>query len=272
VTGATRQFWAVMMAMVLGACSGAALTPDGGREAGAERPDAGKCVGDLATAGAGCPSMFDGTEANLPTCVAWTPNRTVWQCQDLYVLQLGHGLGGSVCYYDTTSHALVGAEEHSDIGVYCNQTSLSIEAGRTNGMCRENAPLFTRSCAPDAGSPTPDGGSCMGDMATIAMNCAVSFDGTQANLPMCPALTGLGRNQIAWQCQDLIALQFIYGLAGIVCYYDATSHALVGGELLSDSPSYCSGTSNSIAAGRTDPMCRRNAPLFRRDCVPRDLF
>ena len=68
------------------------------------------------------------------------------------MLQDGHGFGATVCYYDATSHALVGAEQATDANVYCGLTSFTMEAGRTNPMCRENAPTIDRDCA------APDGG------------------------------------------------------------------------------------------------------------------
>jgi hypothetical protein len=155
---------ATALGVVLAACSegaldadGGGLGPDGGGlvpDGGGLTSDAGKCVGDLATIGEGCAPMFDGTEANLPACASagLYSQQTVWRCQDLIVLVDSTGYAASTCYYDATSHALVGAEQGSDIGVFCGQTSLSIEAGRTNPMCRENAPTWQRPC------DTPDGG------------------------------------------------------------------------------------------------------------------
>jgi hypothetical protein len=116
----------------------------------------GKCVGDFATVSEGCAPMFDGTAANLPPCQFGPDDtrgrQTVWHCQDLIALLESDGFVGGICYYDATSHALVGASQGSDIGVFCGQTSLTIEAGRTNPMCLENAPTTDRSCYP------PDGG------------------------------------------------------------------------------------------------------------------
>jgi hypothetical protein len=94
--------------------------------------------------------MYDGSEANVPACPAASAgfpiqDRTVWQCQDLTVLQFWSGFAALVCYYDTTSHALVGAEIGDDTP--CDDTGRGIEAGRINSMCRENAPLFSGKCA-----------------------------------------------------------------------------------------------------------------------------
>lgn len=152
--------------VLLAACSqGAIAVPDAGGQtvpdAGGPAMDSGqtldgKCVGDLATIGEGCPPTFDGSEANLPACDTRFINewaqQSVWHCQDLIIFQESNGFGGGVCYYDATSHALVGAEWGSDIGVYCGQTSLTIEAGRTNSMCRENAPTTQRLCVSPDGS------------------------------------------------------------------------------------------------------------------------
>jgi hypothetical protein len=140
------------LGVVLASCSEGALQPDGGGLA----PDAGKCVGELATVGEWCPSTFDGTEASLPECRGFSrtgAQQAVWHCQDLILLVDSYGLGGDICYYDATSHVLVGAEQVSDYPAYCGQKSNSIEAGRTNPMCRENAPTTQRSCDPtDGGS------------------------------------------------------------------------------------------------------------------------
>src|SRR5688572_19234868 len=136
------------LGVVLASCSEGALQPDGGGLAS----DGGKCVGDLATVGAWCPAMFDGSEANLPQCRdGVVAQQAVWLCQDLIILMDSYGLGANVCYYDATSHALVGAEQHADYGAYCGGTSLTMEAGRTNPMCRENAPTTQRSCDPRDG-------------------------------------------------------------------------------------------------------------------------
>jgi hypothetical protein len=106
--------------------------------------------GELATVGEHCPATYDGTEANVPMCpTAFVGfpvyDRVVWQCQDLSVLQFWSGFGALVCYYDTVSRALVGAEIHGDTS--CDGTLRGIEAGRINSMCRENAPLFSGKCA-----------------------------------------------------------------------------------------------------------------------------
>ena len=132
------------LGVVLAACSGGALQPDGGLI-----QDGGKCVGDLATVGLSCPPTFDGTEANLPECRGFSgtgAQQVVWHCQDLIILADSFGLGGDICYYDATSHGLVGAEQFTDTPDYCGQTSFKIEAGRTNTMCRENAPTLQRPC------------------------------------------------------------------------------------------------------------------------------
>jgi hypothetical protein len=172
------------LSALLPACVGkGTLAPDAGGQtpdAGGQTPDAGeqtldggKCVGDLANIGAGCPRTFDGSAANLPACLSAGPaaQQTVWRCQDLIVFMDSDGHVASTCYYDATSHALVGAEKGSDAGSYCGQTSLTIEAGRTNSMCRENAPTLQRPCRPpdggnDGSGPAPDASDAARDMAS----------------------------------------------------------------------------------------------------------
>jgi hypothetical protein len=110
-----------------------------------------KCVGNLSSVGADCPRSFDGTEADL-TCGVPALEVSVWDCQGLRVVVLNQGFSGSVCYYDKTSHALVGAERGSDVPVFCNGASYDQIAGRIDPMCRENAPAIVKSCQPDGGA------------------------------------------------------------------------------------------------------------------------
>jgi hypothetical protein len=108
------------------------------------------CRGELAEVGAGCPATFDGTEAALPACNPTTEaSQSVWSCQDLIQLVRSSGFDYRSCYYDASSHALVGAEGGTDVATYCGG-SLTIEAGRTAPMCRENAPSVMRDCSPTA--------------------------------------------------------------------------------------------------------------------------
>lgn len=138
---------------------------------------------------------------------------------------------------------------------------------RIEGMLAVLA-ILVASCS-SGSSLAPDGGRCTGDLTTVGHACAATFDGTEAGLPACPA--GIGqRAQTAWRCQDLIILQYSYALDAQVCYYDATSHALVGAGHDTDTPAYCGGSSATIEAGRTNGMCRENAPLFTRDCTGAD--
>jgi hypothetical protein len=115
--------------------------------------DGGTCVGDFAAVSQGCAPMFDGTAASLPACRFNSNRQTVWRCQDLILLLESDGFGGLSCTYDATSHALVGAERTTDYSAYCGGTSPTIEAGRTNPMCRENAPTTDRACAAPDGGP-----------------------------------------------------------------------------------------------------------------------
>ena len=151
-----RSIIAPVFSVLLAACSEGTLVPDAGAsDAGGSTQDAGRCTGDVAIVGQRCPPMFDGSVANLPRCrnttQAWP--QVVWHCQDLILFSEPFGLENMVCYYDATSHALVGAEQRVEDNTFCGGTTNTIEGGRTNPMCRENAPTAERPCnAPDGGS------------------------------------------------------------------------------------------------------------------------
>lgn len=137
-------------AFAFAACSGGDLGSRVPDLDGGPAYDGEICPTDLATVGQGCPQTFDGTEANLPDCanMGATIQQTVWFCQDLVILQISRGVVASVCYYDTNSRILVGAaREGSGVGD-CDPTTV----GRTNSMCRENAPFVHRTCDIDGGT------------------------------------------------------------------------------------------------------------------------
>jgi len=89
-----------------------------------------KCEGSLDVVGASCKPTFDGTEADLPPCPASGTVPSAQQCGDLFAV--GHSdYAGVTCYYDVSSHALVGARAFSDIPTMCGGDSYTQDAGRT---------------------------------------------------------------------------------------------------------------------------------------------
>ena len=57
------------------------------------------------------------------------------------------------------------------------------------------------------------------------------------------------------------------GTGALLCYYDAASHELVGGQQSSDVPSYCNDTSYTLSAGRIgDASCWMMAPTLTKTC------
>jgi len=107
----------------------------------------GRCEGDLAQISTGCPQTFDGTAAQIPACPAYTVTYAVQLCGDLIRFrQIGlFGLSGSSCYYDASSHQLVGAVEGTDIATYCGGTSAERSAGRVAASCTTE-PVATKDC------------------------------------------------------------------------------------------------------------------------------
>lgn len=111
----------------------------------------GKCRGELADIGGNCPPTFDGDVATVP-CGAYSFAVQSRACGDLLELrQAGLYVGGS-CYYDSTTHALVGAAAGADIHTFCDMTSFAIYAGRTSSDCAE-VPVASKDCPVDAGGP-----------------------------------------------------------------------------------------------------------------------
>lgn len=51
--------------------------------------------------------------------------------------------------YDATTHQLVGAQESTDISIFCGH-SFTRKAGRVSATCGENAPDVTRLCGAGA--------------------------------------------------------------------------------------------------------------------------
>ena len=103
-----------------------------------------RCEVALETLAGGCPATFDGTSSGLPACegpVSYTARR----CGDLISLDTFGGYFGNGCYYDATSHLLVGASAQSDVPSYCGDTSFAASAGRTTSCASE--PLATKDCS-----------------------------------------------------------------------------------------------------------------------------
>jgi hypothetical protein len=141
---------AVALGAVLVACSGNIADANGRDANGTDANHTCPQAGDLATVGEGCAATYNGSEANLPACPApvdirFPVERGVWRCQDLFIVWFGSALASQVCYYDASSYALVGAQSR-DPG--CDDQPIDgVEAGRTNLMCIENAPLVdTHQC------------------------------------------------------------------------------------------------------------------------------
>ena len=108
-----------------------------------------QCEGSLADVGRGCPAMFDGTPEQVPPCPSAPVSQSVGHCEGLVDLSQG-GYVGSVCYYDTASHLLVGAKELSDTTDFCGN-SFSRTAGRTPGTVCSDLPSFQRQCPAGTG-------------------------------------------------------------------------------------------------------------------------
>jgi len=104
-----------------------------------------RCEVALESLAAGCPATFDGTAAGLPACSESGVTYAAHQCGDLVRFDKSGGYFGRSCYYDATSHELVGAWARSDVQHYCDGTSFTALAGRTTSCTSE--PLATKDCS-----------------------------------------------------------------------------------------------------------------------------
>jgi hypothetical protein len=95
----------------------------------------------------GCPAAFDGTEASLPACRPSDGyNQRVWLCEVIY-LHTGTGTTEGDCYYDNTSHVLVGVRRYATTQSFCDGGSLTESAGRQPARCPPS-PAIDQFCAP----------------------------------------------------------------------------------------------------------------------------
>ena len=104
-----------------------------------------RCEEDLAYVGGGCPRTFDGTEAQLPACGTLPAIVTARRCRDVISIEYTGNFTTIGCYYDASSHELIGAVEGSTSLSYCNGTSDHIYAGDVAGACLTE-PLATKDC------------------------------------------------------------------------------------------------------------------------------
>jgi hypothetical protein len=116
--------------------------------------DAKKCEGNLAAVGAGCPDTFDGKLESFPTCSSDRVIQSSWRCGDLIALS-SSGYAGLSCYYDFSSHGLVGAYEWSDVPEFCGDAFSEVAGRMPPQSCSHTDDLVERSCREE--SPV-DGG------------------------------------------------------------------------------------------------------------------
>jgi len=107
-----------------------------------------ECLGELGEIGQVCPSMFDGAPENVPPCHEFGQQQ-VWTCgDDVIALSLGVGAHGVDCYYDSSTHSLVGAMAFNDTDTLCGN-SFTQSAGEVPTVAcgfPTSTPAFYRWC------------------------------------------------------------------------------------------------------------------------------
>ena len=115
----------------------------------------GKCRGELAEVGRGCPPSFDGDATKL-YCDGFVGTIRSRACGDLIGLGTGGSIASAGCYYDPSTHELVGVYGGgSDVATFCDGTSFTIAAGRTSDC--GPSPISSKDCPVpvDASVPPP---------------------------------------------------------------------------------------------------------------------
>lgn len=142
-------------AATLGACSSEHLGVSKDANVDTSTPvdslGADRCTGSLDDLGGRCPASFDGSPTGLPACAGLS--QAVKLCGNVIGLVLDGGFTALTCYYDATSHLLVGALEVSDTTEFCGGTSFGRFDGQVSATtCDTTMASFGRSCATDGGA------------------------------------------------------------------------------------------------------------------------
>jgi len=145
-----------------GSSGGHSPGPDGqltGGTAGGTAGQSDECRGSLDEVGGPCPATFDGAIESLPACTH-VNEQEFWACDGVVALSLqGPGAYSTDCYYDTSSHTLVGALFDADGNFLCGNSFTMVAGEAPPVACRYPpfAPTFYRSCfGNDAGVDSSD--------------------------------------------------------------------------------------------------------------------
>jgi hypothetical protein len=211
-----------------------------------------KCTGSLGEVGKICPATFDG---NLDSLSCQSPNafERVYDCGDLILISPGPNLGGTICSYDATSHALVGAEVYGDTNSFCGGDSFAQEAGRLPPRsCVEAGPTTERECH----------GCNEGLLSEVGQGCPIAFAGDLEAV----ACGASWEERAAFTCDGKVVFTQRGPSSSLRCTFDAASHALLGADRLLDGVTSCP-SGYSQHAGELAPACLASAaPTAQKFC------
>jgi hypothetical protein len=119
--------------------------------------DAGTCMMPLADASSVCPASYDdiGKDGCGPCAQFGDCPAAVGACGGYLIFTLGGFFTSEVCFYDSTTRALVSLRNCTDYPAYCDQTARCYTAGASVGACADSATgwgLRSYGCG-DAGAP-----------------------------------------------------------------------------------------------------------------------
>jgi hypothetical protein len=111
--------------------------------------DRGHCHADLSTST--CPATWE--QAEIASCAGVRFGEGLGHAgDDLAFGDTSSGFGAYACYYDPTSHALVGAWSDSDINEYCDHTSFDVLFGDVPATMTITRDIGTFLCTNDGGA------------------------------------------------------------------------------------------------------------------------
>lgn len=112
------------------------------------------CPVPAANIAVGCPTTFDGTEADLPRCGAEGGLVSARTCGELNELVAEIAAIGRACVYDSATHRLVGARILPGAPTICGPDGFNQTWGRqVDRDCRDAPPALMHDCGAGGSSP-----------------------------------------------------------------------------------------------------------------------
>jgi hypothetical protein len=94
------------------------------------------------------------------------------------------------------------------------------------------------------------GGPCVETFDAQRTSCPATWEAAQEWVASCVTFK-YAWSRMTFTCDGLLEVYYSWIMHGGWCFYDATTLEVVGSSLFLDIPTFCSGTSYAVSAGRT---------------------